>query len=363
MIFILLLVPILLLAIFVNVKMDRPTISTVAGAPIMAMGIMLKGIFTELESPFIHAFLFYAIICAAYWVIIHYMLDLLQGVFFSSHIKDPLASFSIGTWIAATSIIIIILSDKQFQLISHILLFLNLLFWFLYIVLLVRNYLVIFRKFPSYIHNIHGGLLLSCVATQSIVISGYHSFGRSFPPLFASILLIIGLIFYLLNLGLIVLHYSLRKNGDFTESWKNTNCIIHGALSITGVSLTISHLEAAMIIEFIWLTAFTLFLTVETIEVIRAVQRIKLYGWTKGIWIYSPTQWARIFTFGMLLFFTEKLPLNNWVPIEILRHLVLTYLPIVIVVHILIEIYLLSMHTYKNMKQKQTHQQQQQLPF
>jgi len=350
--FLLLFITILLLAIIVNLKIDRFNISTVAGAPIMAIGIMLKGVFTGVSMPMVHEILFYCIISIFYWVIIHYTFDLLQGEFFSSHIKNPISSFSIGTWIAATSIITILLSDQEFLVTSHILLYINLFLWLLYIALIVRNYLFIFRKISSFMEDIHGGLLLPCVATQSIVISGYHSHGVTFPQLYANILLVLGILFYLLNLGLIVFRYYSHPSGDLTNSWKNTNCIIHGAMSITGVSIITSHIESSNLIEFIWMTSFTLFLIIETIEVIRAIQRINQFGWKEGLLIYSPTQWARIFTFGMFLFFTKKLPINDYSLIESIQNPVLFLLPIIIVSLVLIEIYLLGTHYLKNVKPK-----------
>jgi hypothetical protein len=84
MIFIFLFITILALAIIVNYKGYRLNISTVAGAPIMAMGITMKGFLMEdFSSPFVSDILFYFIIIITYWVMIHYTFDLLQGVFYS----------------------------------------------------------------------------------------------------------------------------------------------------------------------------------------------------------------------------------------------------------------------------------------
>ncbi|MFP5303400.1 hypothetical protein R2R70_19675, partial [Cobetia sp. SIMBA_158] len=48
-------------------------------------------------------------------------------------------------------------------------------------------------------------------------------------------------------------------------------------------------------------------IVVETIEIVRAIIRIKEYGFKQGILTYHITQWARNFTFGMLYFFTFNL--------------------------------------------------------
>ncbi|MGG3624955.1 hypothetical protein ABES25_15510 [Bacillus gobiensis] len=353
MIFIFLFITILTLAIIVNWKVYRLNISTVAGAPIMAVGIMMKDILTEdFALPYISGIVFHLIILIAFWVIIHYTFDMLEGVFYSSHIKDPISSFSTGTWIAAISVITVLLSDKQFYTPSRILFFINLVLWLSYLGLAVRNYIYIFKATKKYSHQIHGGLLLTCVVTQSIVISGYTIFGVAFPTHFADILLIIGFLFYLLNFGLILFRYIHIPNKDLTESWTNTNCIIHGAMSITGVSLTFSHFEAFYILDFIWIVSFTLFLIIEVIEIFRATQRVKKLGWKQGVFSYSPSQWARIFTFGTFLFFTERIPKGHYLLIDSLQNLVFLFLPILIVLLILIEVLLISLQVHQNFTTK-----------
>jgi hypothetical protein len=95
----------------------------------MAIGITMKSIFTEdFIFPYVSDVLFYTIVIITYWVMIQYTFDLRRGVFYPSHIEEPISSFSIGTWIAATSIMIILLSDKQFHLPSQ--LFFSLIFFY-----------------------------------------------------------------------------------------------------------------------------------------------------------------------------------------------------------------------------------------
>lgn len=354
MIFIFLLITIPILAIIVNYKVYRLHISTLAGAPIMSIGVMMISVFTgDWISPYVNDILLYFITVITLWVMIQYTLDLLQGVFYSSHMENPISSFSMGTWIAAISVFIVVLPDKQIHTSSQILFFINLFLWFGYLGLVVRNYILIFKEIKKYIHHIHGGLLLPCVATQSIVISGYNIYGILFPKLYADILIMMGFLFYLLNLGLIVFRYINLRNKDLTESWKNTNCIVHGAMSITGVSVILSHFEAFYIIDFIWIVSFTLFLIIEIIEIFRAIQRVKKLGWKQGILAYSPSQWARTFTFGMFLFFTERIPLGNNLLIDSMQNLVLLFLPILIVSIALVEVILLSSQIYKNVTRKE----------
>jgi hypothetical protein len=350
MIFFLLTIMILVLAIIVNYKIYRLNITTVAGASIMAMGIMIKGIFTEdITFPIVSDVLFYFMVLLTFWIIIHYTFDLIQGTFYTTHLEHPIASFSTGTWIAALSIMTIILSDRDIQLPAQIVFIVNLFIWLLYFGWMTRNYVLIFKGMKKYVHQIQGGLLLTCVASQSIVIAGTTTFSTKLPTSLAILLLLIGFCLYLLSLGLIVYRYNKIRNKNLTESWPNTNCIIHGALSITGVSLTFAYSEVIYVIQLIWVISFLLFLIIEFIEIIRCIQRVKKLGWKKGICIYSPTQWARVFTFGMLLFFAERIHVANDSLIDYLQNYVILYLPIMIIALILIEVILLSVELYKTM--------------
>jgi hypothetical protein len=197
-------------------------------------------------------------------------------------------------------------------------------------------------------------VLLPCVATQSIVISGYNVFGPTFPTSYANILLIMGFLLYLIGLGLIVFRYLYIRSTDLTESWTNPNCIVHVAMSITGVSFTLSHSGAYFIMDVLWLVTFTLFLIVEMIEIFRASQRVKQLGWKQGLFVYSPIQWARIFTFGMFLFFTERILLGNHSQIAFLQKGIFLLLPTLIVILILIEVFLFSAKIYQNMTSKKS---------
>ena len=354
--FLFLFITILVLSFLVNYKVYRLNISTVAGAPIMAIGITMKSVFTEdFIFPYVSDVLFYTIVIISYWVMIQYIFDLWRGVFYSSHIEGPVSSFSIGTWIAATSIMIILLSDRQFDFLLLLpLSVINLFLWILYVGWIGRNYRFIFKDFKKYIAHFHGGLLLPCVATQSIVISGYNVFGLTFPTVYANILLIMGFLFYLVGLGLILFRYLHIRSTNLTEGWTNTNCIVHGAMSITGVSFTLAHSGAYFIMDVIWIVTFILFLIVEMIEIFRASQRVKQLGWKQGLFVYSPTQWARIFTFGMFLFFTERILLGNHSQIAFLQNGIFLLLPTLIVILILIEAFLFSSKFYQDMISKKS---------
>ncbi|PID21114.1 hypothetical protein CSV61_11560 [Sporosarcina sp. P3] len=344
--FIFLFITILILAMIVKQLGYKPVISTVAGAPLMSMGIAWKSV-VSVYFPSATSAVFYVIILGAFWVLIHYLFDVLQKDFYLLHVQDPISSFSIGTWIASVSIILILLTDHHITSSMEILFYINLMFWLIYIGLVIRNYLFIFTNLKKYIHQIHGGLLLTCVSTQSIVISGYHVFDGAAWTVYATSLIVMGSLFYALNFLLIVFRYVSASDKDLTVNWINTNCILHGALSITGVALTFAHPAAISLLYIVWILSFVFFLIIEMIEIVWAVQRIRKLGWHQGIFVYSPTQWARVFTFGMFLFFTERIPTSQHPWIDVLAQPLQLFLPAVIVLLIVVELMLMSLEMLK----------------
>src|SRR5690625_4054213 len=124
------------------------------------------------------------------------------------------------------------------------------------------------------------------------------------PTYFATSVIILGIIFYLVGMIFIGKRYIRQKGWTLVDDWANTNCIIHGALSITGLAIVSTNTFTAQFVNFFWILIFCLLCIVEVIEVIRAVKRVKLYGWNKGIFQYDISQWSRNFTFGMFFTFT-----------------------------------------------------------
>jgi hypothetical protein len=153
---------------------------------------------------------------------------------------------------------------------------------------------------------VHGVLLLSTVSTQSLVIVWKAAFGTSFfYRLAAPWMILLGVLFYLVSFYLILRRYAHEgKAIDLDKGWFNTNCIIHGAMSITGLASAVCGVVSANLILLIWLWVICWFVVVEAVEIARAVKRIRLYGFVDGLLIYDPTQWSRNFTFGMLYAFT-----------------------------------------------------------
>lgn len=155
---------------------------------------------------------------------------------------------------------------------------------------------------------------------------------------------------------LIIKRYFFVKGWSITDDWQNTNCILHGAMSITGLAIVVSGAVNNNIILFIWLWILLWFIIVENIEILSAVKRVKKYGFVKGIAIYDVTQWSRIFTFGMLYTFTMKfnltLPTLSNAFFLSLQYLILKSGTWVMVIILIIEGTLFFVYESKNAKLK-----------
>lgn len=216
--------------------------------------------------------------------------------------RHPVRSFAIGTWVASTSILgnVLMVYAPQLENIVHLLLFFNLIVFICFAGIVIYHLQILYRHRAH--SQVDGIVLLATVSTQSIVIFMYEALPMV-PMMFSVIFVLLGLIFYLLGIYLIYKRYRLNQ-WNIADAWSNTNCIIHGALSITGLAIVTANLFPDSFLLFLWLTTFVLLVFVEGIEIIRVVKRIKKYGLRHGVLVYHVTQWSRNFTFGMFFAFT-----------------------------------------------------------
>jgi hypothetical protein len=177
--------------------------------------------------------------------------------------------------------------------------------WLWYLLVILRQYGVILAL-PTR-HRATGRILLATVSTQSVVLLAQQLLQDRFPREAALALIFLGYFFYGLGLILIVRRYLRQPGWRLAEDWDNTNCILHGAMSITGLAALETAVLPAGVIAATWVWVLVLFLGVELIEAARLVARVRAYGWRRGVLTYHVSQWARNFTFGMFYAFTLRL--------------------------------------------------------
>jgi hypothetical protein len=208
-----------------------------------------------------------------------------------------------------------------------------------FVVFFIRNFKKLIRESDR--HSIHGVILLSTVATQSVVISWVELI-PSLSSLFFIIGIGVGICFYVCGVILIFLRYLPTKEWSLSEDWANTNCIIHGALSITGLALVLSHSATPSVLVVYWIVVLCSLVLIETIEIARAFTRVKKHGWREGIFIYNISQWSRNFTFGMFYAFSITIVRDPFYASVILpfHKFILNWWPWIVFILLICELYL-----------------------
>ncbi|HEU5141349.1 MAG TPA: hypothetical protein VFT51_15350 [Bacillales bacterium] len=305
---------VLLFLIFLAIKrlfMKRMILSTASGAALMATGIFLSGAFHHF--PMLNSVLGKPAALALFllwlWMMTFYIKEFLRKDERERHVDHPIRSFAIGTWIAATSVSGTVLYHRlpELKWVAEGMAVIAGGLWLLFFVLCLKNFTKVIMK--RLYGSVHGIVLLSTVSTQSVVIFYSTLFDSIIPRSFIEIFLIIGAVFYGLGLFLIVVRYYTCRPLNLNKHWTNTNCILHGAMSITGLAGILSGTIAPEIAKGIWIWAFVWFVIVEVCEICRAVARVRNLGLVKGIGTYDVSQWARNFTFGMFFLFTANVRL------------------------------------------------------
>jgi hypothetical protein len=332
-----------LIRLFFMKNIPSPTGS---GAIVMGIGIFINGAivhFPLLNKEFARPLTLILFLLLVF-IAGSYLMEVTRGKIFQMHFANPIGSFAVGTWIAGTSVCGIALSQRlpEWRPLVQLLVIGNIVLWLYFVYRAVKNFCQLFTT-QSW-RKVHGVLLLSTVSTQSLVIVWKAAFGTSvFYRTAAPWMILLGVLFYLISFYLIMRRYSHEvKDIELDKGWFNTNCIIHGAMSITGLASAVSAVVQPRLILLIWLWVLFWFVIVEVIELARAFKRTRLYGFVDGMLVYDPTQWSRNFTFGMLYAFTLNFDIFESVAADSLLHLlhkgILDYFAWVVFILLLLEI-------------------------
>lgn len=244
-----------------------------------------------------------------------YINSYFNGIFVNG-IKSITKQFGIGTWVAGCSVLAILFLAEipSWRIVILLLTLFAFVIWLFYLKLIFINVaLILYKKKQIY----NGIILLSTVSTESIVLL-FSSLSHKIPIFINQILIVSGYIFYLIGIMIIARFSFAIKLKRLVLGWNNTNSIIHGALSITGLAGTLTNSINDKVIIYTWWMATCLFVLVEGISLIKLVYRIRIVGLNRGIFVYTVSQWSRVFTYGMYYAFTLSI-LNH----HLLKNLVI----------------------------------------
>ncbi|MBN8192836.1 hypothetical protein JI667_11850 [Bacillus sp. NTK074B] len=291
---------------------DKDIVHPASGAVIMAIGIFLYAAvdaFTWINYTSGEVMAVFLIVLAVFT----YQSIFKQWVLkpcFTVLIRNPVQSFAVGSWVAGLSVLSNVIT-KYFPAMSmgvQVMMMINTLLWVVFTANCFYQFKELMKRPSAYAP--HGVVLLSAVATQSLVIYWLKVF--SLPKGLLIGVISLGVLLYTIGLTIVVLRYIRGNPWTIIDDWPSTNCIIHGALSITGLALVTSEMFSGRIMMIFWLFVFILLICIEVMEVVRAVKRIQKLGWKRGIFTYHISQWSRNFTFGMFYAFTMTMHQNPY---------------------------------------------------
>ena len=309
-----LLVVLLILVVIIYRTVTREKYAATNSAS-MVMGIGIFASFALRKLP-AHSLLIGKLIMVGLfvvWLVImwSHVRSILDGKFYRFHYKPILNRFALGTWVAGTAV----LADLSVRVFPNIvwlgrsLALVALALYVPYIIVALLGYVGLWRH-PLKQQSV-GVILLAAVATQATYIALRMAFtSNTAVQLIEPALSVLGVVLICSGLVLIALRYRDVKVHDLALQWDDTNCIIHGAVSITGLALVLAGKYSTTVLLCVWYIAFILFIAVEVVEAIRAIQRVTRYGIRKGIALYNTAQWARDFTYGMFYAFSLELSLG-----------------------------------------------------
>lgn len=224
-----------------------------------------------------------------------------------AHTGPVIGSFAIGTWVAASAVAarMAMLAAPAAPWFADLLFTASVGVWLWFIPRAMRNFgrIMLTRAAET---RPTGVVLLTTVATQAVALLVFRLFPAVAPVRDAAVVLIgLGVVCYAIGVVVIFRRYTRDSGWRLATDWDNTNCILHGALSITGLTAVVSgRFETAVLAPF-WALTLAVFIVVETIEVMRLIVRVRAFGWREAVLVYDTSQWARNFTFGMFYAFTS----------------------------------------------------------
>lgn len=223
-------------------------------------------------------------------------------------VADAMDRFAVGTWVAGTAVMaqLLLVAVPAWRPVAIAFGLFAFALWLGYLSLVLGGAYAIITDRGRLCAT--GGILLATVSTQSLALLACQLWPDvGLVRTLATGLIVLGLLFYAIGMVLVVQRYRRQTHWTLVNDWDNANCILHGAMSISGLAIVQTGLLPEAVGVAAWLAAFGVFVVVETLELARMTHRVGRFGLRLGVFTYNVSQWSRNFTFGMFYSFTLAL--------------------------------------------------------
>jgi hypothetical protein len=279
---------------------------TAIGAAVMALGIFIAASLPHIPDGALLMQPMAALLLLLWAVFAARLLASIGSSGIAARSRPVPAMFGIGTWVAGTAIVsrVLMLAWPTVAWPPQAFWAASLALWLWFFPQALRN---LARLATDAAARPTGIVLLTTVATQAVAEMAFRLFAAPAIRWGAALLLALGAACYLGGAYLVLRRYLARRDWSLATDWDNTNCILHGALSITGLTAVVSGSFDADRLLALWLCVLAVLVAVEAIEAMRLCSRLQRLDWRIAVARYHVSQWARNFTFGMFYAFTETL--------------------------------------------------------
>ena len=275
---------------------------TASGSIVMAMSICVFGAFLHLPQSiaFIAPDIALELFIIAFFIGVSYV-ECYTHQYFHLHVQSILNRFTIGTWVAAIALLELLLI-KTFpgtEEITWPLVLLAVMLWATYMNFALPDLEALFKNHLTL--HLNGYIFLTVISTQAVLLVLNTIMPRWIPWLLNLTLISFGCLLYIACMMLVIRNYTRLRLRNVIVEWSHTNCLIHGALSITGlVCMTVSF--PAIISFIIWSVTAILFIAIESLSVLRFLIRAQKKN--RSAFRYDVSQWSRHFSYGAFYAFT-----------------------------------------------------------
>ncbi|HLI13918.1 MAG TPA: hypothetical protein VKY65_20175 [Alphaproteobacteria bacterium] len=222
-----------------------------------------------------------------------------------AYLRPLVGRFAIGTWVADSAVTgeFLLYAAPGWRPVAMALAAIGLLVWVWYAKVALRGFARMLADPDSC--RARGLILLTTVSIQALVLVALKLFPRvRLVAELATVPIGVGYVVYGLGAALVFHRFLRIGTWHLEEDWDDTNCILHGAVSISGLAAVSCPFFPDYLCLLSWAFAAAMVVLVEGVELARLAVRVRHLGWERGAFVYNVSQWARVFTFGMFYAFT-----------------------------------------------------------